>query len=139
LVDDDADDAEIFCHTLSRRVPGTECHSVENGLQLFDHLSNRPTEKPDIIFLDINMPMMDGWECLKKLKESSSYKTIPTIMYSTSSAKRDIEMAYRLGAQLFVTKPEDITELAEILKIVASHSQESLRGHLWGFNSVKVN
>lgn len=139
LADDDADDASLFCEALTGIVPGTECHTVENGLELIALLSQHKTAKPDIIFLDINMPIMDGWECLRKLKDNDSYNTIPTIMYSTSSAKKDIDMAYRLGAVLFVTKPEDFNELSTILKIMAFNSQESFSNRLKGFKSVKVN
>ena len=138
LVDDDADDASLFCEALNN-IGSVECNTVENGLELFKLLSNQNSNIPDIIFLDINMPMMDGWECLKKLKESSNYKSIPIIMYSTSSAKKDIDMAYSLGAQLFLTKPEEFRELSKILEIVATSSQDSLLSQLKGFKSVKVN
>lgn len=139
LVDDDADDAILFCEALSLAIPDRECHTVGNGLELFKLLSDPITDKPDIIFLDINMPKMDGWECLRKLKATSDLQNIPTIMYSTSSAKQDIDMAYNLGAMLFVSKPEDFRELVTILGIVASNSQQSLLNHLKGFKSVKIN
>lgn len=138
LADDDADDAYLFCIALSRTAPGTECLTVENGLELFEFLSRKDAIRPDVIFLDINMPVMNGWECLRKLKDSSHYRSIPIIMYSTSSAKKDIDMAYNLGAILFVTKPEDFKELSSILEIVASASQDSLASRLKGFNSVKA-
>jgi CheY-like chemotaxis protein len=138
LADDDTDDANLFCEAINQ-VSLAECNTVENGLELFKLLSKQNTDNPDIIFLDINMPMMDGWECLRKLKSSSDYSSIPVIMYSTSSAKRDIDMAYSLGAQLFLTKPEDFRELSKILEIVATSSQDSLLSQLKGFKSVKVN
>jgi CheY-like chemotaxis protein len=139
LADDDADDANLFCEALNQVAPVIECHTAENGLELFQLLSKHNTDKPDVIFLDINMPIMNGWECLRKLKDSSNYKSIPTIMYSTSSAKRDIDLAYSLGASVFVTKPEDFRELSKILAIVATSSQDSLLNQLKGFDSVKVN
>ena len=139
LADDDADDAYLFCEALNQIVSGIECHTVENGLELFELLSRNNTDKPDVIFLDINMPIMNGWECLRKLKDSPNYKSIPTIMYSTSTAKKDIDMAYSLGAMIFLTKPEDFRELSEILEIVATSSQDSLLSQLKGFKSVKVN
>lgn len=137
LVDDDTDDAFLFREALDR-IDSVECFTAENGLELFTLLSEHNINKSDVIFLDINMPMMDGWECLRKLKNSADYSSIPIIMYSTSSAKRDIEMAYRLGAQLFLTKPEDFRELFKILEIVALNSQDSLLSQLQGFKSVKV-
>ena len=139
LADDDADDAWLFCEALAEVGSAAECVTVENGLKLFELLSNHNTDKPDVIFLDINMPMMNGWECLRKLKGSPGYQNIPIIMYSTSSAKKDIDMAYGLGAQLFLTKPDDFMELSKILEIVATSSPESLLSQLKGFESVKVN
>jgi CheY-like chemotaxis protein len=139
LVDDDVDDAKIFCEALTRKVPDTECHTVESGLDLFERLAKPDLGRPDVIFLDINMPIMNGWDCLKKLKDDSAYRNIPTIMYSTSSAKKDVDMAYSLGAEVFLTKPEDFRELAKILEIVASSSGGSLLSRLKGFESVKVN
>lgn len=138
LADDDPDDASLFCEAL-HRVKSAECHTVENGLELFKLLSGKQSNFPDIIFLDINMPLMDGWECLKKLKESSNYNNIPIIMYSTSSARQDIERAYNLGAQLFMTKPEEFGELSEILEILATTKQDSLLNKLKRFKSVKLN
>ena len=82
---------------------------------------------------------MNGWECLRKLKESPGYQSIPIIMYSTSSAKKDIDMAYSLGALLFLTKPDNFKELSTILEIVATCSPESLLSRLREFQSVKVN
>ena len=139
LADDDADDAELFCEAFARISPDTACHTVENGADLFQLLADHQTDKPDVIFLDINMPIMNGWDCLRKLKNDADYSSIPVIMYSTSSAPKDINMAYSLGALLFLTKPEDFRELSEILRIVATSAQDSLLSRLKGFESLKVN
>lgn len=139
LADDDADDANLFCEALTQLTPLIECNTVENGEELFELLLKPGIDKPDIIFLDINMPIMNGWECLKKLKNNSSFKSIPAIIYSTSSARKDIDKAYSLGAQLFVTKPDDFRELSKILQVVATTSTDSLLSQLKSFGSVKVN
>jgi CheY-like chemotaxis protein len=139
LVDDDTDDASLFCETLTREVPGTKCLTAENGLALFEFLSRQDADTPDVIFLDINMPVMNGWDCLKRLKSTSGYNNIPIIMYSTSSARKDVDMAYHLGALAFLTKPEDLAELSEILKTVAYSSRERLLADLKVFDSVKMN
>lgn len=134
LVDDDADDASLFCEALGETASDLEFHTVENGLGLFEALLEHI---PDVIFLDINMPKMGGWESLRKLKASAEYNTIPVIMYSTSSAKQDIEMAYRLGALLFITKPEDFKELLKIVEIVATGLQEAQINKLKELTSVR--
>ncbi|HYC86884.1 MAG TPA: response regulator [Chryseosolibacter sp.] len=104
IVDDDTDDADLFCEALYQVAPKKmRCLKVENGQELFEVLSREGTFSPDLIFLDINMPVMNGWQCLKKLKNDSCWKDIPTVIYSTSTSKRDIDLAYELGAMFFVT------------------------------------
>jgi len=138
IADDDSDDVSIFCEALYRIAPEMKCYKVENGREVFKFLSEPAIGKPDFIFLDINMPIMNGWECLKRLKSNSELSDIPAIMYSTSSAKKDIDQAYSLGASLFLTKPENFEELCKILEIVATNPQDSLIPQLRGFTSVKV-
>jgi CheY-like chemotaxis protein len=137
LADDDTDDATLFCEALTMIAPVMECFTAESGRDLFALLAERHPEKPDIIFLDINIPVMNGWECLRKLKESEDYRDIPVIMYSTSAAKRDVQMAYSLGAMVFLTKPEDFSELCGILEVVATNALDSMMKNLRGFASVR--
>ncbi|HVS98081.1 MAG TPA: response regulator [Puia sp.] len=139
LADDDADDASIFCEALTAIAPVMECYTAGNGIELFEMLLRHLPHPPDVIFLDINMPVMNGWQCLRKLKADADFRDIPVIMYSTSSAKKDIDMAYNLGVRVFLTKPEDVRELGKILEIVANSSKDSLPGQLKGFKSVKLN
>ena len=139
LADDDADDASIFCEALTAIAPVMECYTAENGIELFEMLLRHLPDPPDVIFLDINMPVMNGWQCLRKLKADADFRDIPVIMYSTSSAKKDIDLAYNLGVRVFLTKPEDVRELGKILEIVATSSKDSLPGQLKGFKSVKLN
>jgi CheY-like chemotaxis protein len=82
---------------------------------------------------------LSGWETLRKLKDDTEYNNIPVIMYSTSSSRKDIEIAYGLGARLFITKPEDFRELSKILEIVATGLGEEQISRLKEFASVRVN
>jgi CheY-like chemotaxis protein len=127
----------MFCEALTSISSEIECDTVDNGKSLFDRLMHH-VKLPHIIFLDINMPVMNGWECLKRLKENSTYRHIPTVIYSTSSAKRDIGIAYSLGASLFLSKPEDFNDLHKILEIIATTPQNQLRERLAGFRNVKL-
>jgi len=127
----------LFCLALNDINPDIKCFTAENGRELFSWLTAR-SEKPHFIFLDINMPLMNGWECLRKLKDNADYKHIPVVMYSTSSAKADVHKAYELGALLFLTKPEDQEELRTILKIMTTTSHDLLRRSLVGFKSLRL-
>jgi CheY-like chemotaxis protein len=73
---------------------------------------------PDVIFLDLNMPVMNGWQCLAKLKNSEAYKEIPVVMYTTSSNPRDYEIAIDLNAHGLITKPSKPKVLSKILNTV---------------------
>ena len=69
----------------------------------------------DLIFLDINMPLMNGLECLKEIKSHLHLKDIPVVMYTTSALSGTIEIAYRLGASLFMEKPSEFQALKNML------------------------
>ncbi len=113
------------------------CQTAEDGIALFKQLAAANSALPDIIFLDINMPMMTGWECLTKLKGEEAYSPIPVIMYSTSTAKSDIDKSFELGASLFISKPENFQELTRILAIIAINPLSSLPELLAGSQHVK--
>lgn len=139
IADDDTDDASLFCEALYHIAPRKmHCLKVENGEELFQFLSHEGRLMPEVIFLDINMPVINGWQCLARLKSDLNYRHIPAIIYTTSSAKRDVELAYDLGAMLFVTKPEDFEELCAILNVFATNEEASLIAELKRFSSVRV-
>jgi DNA-binding response OmpR family regulator len=118
LIDDDTDDRTFFCEALEEVAPEVVCHSSIDGRKALAMLNNKEIEIPDLIFLDINMPVLNGWECLSMLKEHELYKSVPVIMYSTSSHAEDVKKARHLGALCFFTKPADFRILKKSLKIV---------------------
>jgi CheY-like chemotaxis protein len=120
LADDDHDDSDMFREALTKVNPPVDFHHVEDGKAVFQYLDNTQNPKPDIIFLDLNMPKIDGWQCLTDLKNISGYKGIPVVIYSTSSHARDKENAVRLGASGFLTKPDDFKLLVKILTNIAT-------------------
>ena len=127
LADDDNDDAELFTEALSCIDPRVEFHHVEDGYELFQFLKDTEGRKPDIIFLDLNMPEMSGWQCLAKLKDDAEFKDVPVIMYSTSSSARDKKVAIDLGAVGFLTKPADYKILVKILTRLANSTPADLK------------
>jgi CheY-like chemotaxis protein len=122
LIDDDADDVELFMEALAETSPSDVCYHAIDGQEALDKLNNHEIDPPDIIFLDINMPGMNGWQCLRLLKSSDTYKDIPVVMYSTSSTKRDKDIALNLGAQSFLTKPADYQDLKKLLMLLTQSS-----------------
>src|SRR5215216_7180747 len=105
LADDDADDQEIFKEALSEIDKSIRCLTASSGEEALSKLTGGLKPLPDYIFLDLNMPRMDGLQCLTEIKKIKILKNIPVIIYSTSSAQKDVEETRKLGADYFITKP----------------------------------
>ena len=115
VIDDDPDDRYFFSEAIKKIDPGARCVSATNGEEALTQLRNGIQRLPDLIFLDLNMPRMDGRLCLAELKKDPALKAIPVIILSTSSSKNDIEETAKMGAAYFITKPTDISKLHEEL------------------------
>lgn len=121
LIDDDRDDRELFAEALAAVDPNAVCVQAGDGEEALSKLDRMATDAPDIIFLDINLPAMTGWQCLDKLKASETSKDIPVIMYSTSSHLRDKNIARDMGALCLITKPNDYKEIKTVLSTVITN------------------
>ncbi|MES2680954.1 MAG: response regulator [Bacteroidota bacterium] len=115
LIDDDQDDQEIFMIALNQSNTGVKCDIEGNGLSGLDRLDKNPGDVPDFIFLDLNMPGMNGKQCLVEIRKRPFLKAVPVIIYSTSSVPDEVIDTKALGAVDFITKPPSVTQLAEIL------------------------
>jgi CheY-like chemotaxis protein len=118
LADDDLDDTEMFCEALEDIDESIVCLCAANGKEALNILQDID-EIPELIFLDVNMPIMSGWECLKILKNDKRYQDIPVIMISTSSHKKDMDIALELGSMCYFVKPYDFKDLKHVLQSIA--------------------
>jgi CheY-like chemotaxis protein len=107
LIDDDDDDQFIFLAALEGVAPASHCHISNNALEAFQYLNSRD-KVPDMLFLDLNMPMMNGFEFLLILKSDARFALIPVVIFSTSDNPEDQSRAKELGALQFITKTADI-------------------------------
>ncbi len=114
LVDDDVDDQLFFMDAIKELEPTLECGIANNGVEALDHLK-KVSPPPSIIFLDLNMPLMNGFECLAQLKKINRYKEIPVIIFTTSNHPVDMERTIAMGAIMYFTKPTDFIDLKEKL------------------------
>lgn len=114
LAEDDEDDQFFFSDALAGLPFPTELTIVSNGHDAVEKLSHS-ANKPDIIFLDLNMPKMNGKECLKHIRTDKTLTSIPCIILSTSSAHAEIEETFYAGANLYMLKPN---EGGNLLKMV---------------------
>ena len=117
LVDDDEDDQDIFREALSVVVPEAECLFAMDGEQGLLQLQGL-AKLPDYIFLDVNMPKMDGKEFLRAVKSDPRFKNIPVVVYSTSNHKSAFGEYFALGASNFITKPSEFNLLTTYLKSI---------------------
>jgi CheY-like chemotaxis protein len=115
LTDDDEGDRLVFKEIFEEMETDTIVHMVNDGKQLMDFLSNEENPLPHIIFLDLNMPNMNGLECLKEIKGTDKYSDISIAIYSTSTSEKDIEDSFNFGANIYITKPGDFNDLKQVL------------------------
>ncbi|HTM92976.1 MAG TPA: response regulator, partial [Flavisolibacter sp.] len=114
LVDDDADDQYVFKDALQNVDASIIVETAVDGIDALQKLAENKAA-PQLIFLDLNMPRMNGKSFLKEIKSSQALQSIPVIVYSTSSNPADIEETKVLGAKDFIIKPNSYNELCEVL------------------------
>ncbi|NLR82645.1 response regulator [Chitinophaga eiseniae] len=113
LIDDDIDDRMIFGEVLKELAPDINYHEAINGEDALMKLSRDFT--PDLIFLDLNMPRINGKQFLAEIRQLDHLKHIPVIIYTTSSHDSDKKETRQLGASYFLTKPNSLHELTHTL------------------------
>lgn len=114
LADDDSDDVFLFREALKEVTGSVNIHIAENGDALLKMLANRPVE-PDIIFLDLNMPIKNGFQSLQEIRANDDYSNIPIAILSTTSDEKAITVAFKSGANAYITKPVAFADLKKII------------------------
>jgi CheY-like chemotaxis protein len=109
LIDDDPDDREFFYLAMKRAQPDASCAFADCCPVAMDQLKDC-SFNPHLIFIDINMPRMNGIECLRELRQISRLRYVPAYMYSTSADDRIVELCLQLGANGFLKKQISIAE-----------------------------
>ena len=126
LADDDPDDRELFDDALKAIDPSIEFYFAVDGSEVINKLTNGDVRDPDAIFLDINMPQVNGWQCLHWLKKNDAFRNIPVIMYSTSTSRNNQTIAADFGAVGFFAKPMEFAGLVEVLSVVVAKPASDL-------------
>ena len=146
LVDDDLDDHEIFSEALKDIKAKIEFAGLNESKRLIDFLLHLPmAHLPQLIFLDINMPSINGLECLAQIRKRHFFKDHPVIMYSTGATKQQILDAYFLGANLYVQKPYNYEDLKSMLEKIMNLKWKNYMPHpdienfVWGKKGISVS
>lgn len=120
IADDDEDDCILFRDALEVLTVSYRLTIANNGNDLLAILKDEALPLPDLIFLDMNMPLRNGLECLREIKGDSRLKDVPVIMCSTSAQEWAVHMAYELKADMYIRKPEAFFKLKDAIGKVLS-------------------
>ena len=122
LVDDDVDDLEFVQEALMRNSYKGPVDTVANGQVLIDKLtSDQNPVKPDVIVMDLNMPLKDGFQALEEIKNHPALKLIPVIILTASSNKEDEMRCFELGCQSYFRKPDRIDDYNNVVHAIKAH------------------
>jgi len=123
MVDDDAEDQYLAAEALKEIGDNSTLHGLADGAQLLDYLcregafaGDEDVRRPDLVLLDLNMPIMDGHEALRRLREFEDLRDLPVVVFSTSRARSDINSAYRNGANTYIVKPQSFDDLCQTME-----------------------
>ncbi|ADV49117.1 response regulator receiver [Cellulophaga algicola DSM 14237] len=118
LADDDEDDRLLFKDAIEEIKIKTKLSLFTNGKELMDYLVLPNVILPEVIFLDLNMPIKNGMQCLKEIREHAKLRDLSVAIYSTSSSERDIEETFVNGANVYINKPNSFGELRTVIEKV---------------------
>jgi CheY-like chemotaxis protein len=118
LADDDLDDRNFFKDALHALPINAQLKTVDDGDELMKYLSENTHQLPDVLFLDINMPRKNGFECLSEMKDDALLKNISVVILSTSSNKEKIAKIFKIGGHVYIHKPNDFGQLKQVIQNV---------------------
>ncbi len=123
LVEDNQADVELMTETMEMSKILCDLAVVNDGEQALKYLRREGDEyanasRPDLIFLDLNLPMVSGYEVLEVIKNDDSLKKIPVVILTSSTAEEDICNSYNLHASAYVNKPVDLTGFSQIVQAI---------------------
>jgi CheY-like chemotaxis protein len=113
IAEDDADDIDFFKEAVKDNCPSIELTVAEDGKKLLSVLDK--ITPPDVIVLDLNMPYVNGKDCLKEIRKNEKYHKVPIVVYSTSSNQYDVEYCLSNGADHYVVKPGTYSAISKLV------------------------
>lgn len=115
LADDDPDEHLLFQRAVHEVAPKVLITSIFTGSELMNYLEE---SMPDILFIDLNMPLKDGIECLREIREDGRFRRLPIVVYSTSGKANTINNSYGFGANLYFQKTASFVELKTAIRLI---------------------
>ena len=128
LVEDDPDDQEIFRRVLKKTEISATLRIASDGQEAIEYLDGGSASSdaglqymPDLILLDLNMPGLDGFEVLARIRQKKQTRSIPVVVFTTSDSATDIARSYELGANSYVTKPADFHTYRDVVSDLSDY------------------
>ncbi len=133
LADDDVDDCLFFKEALDELQLAVNLITANDGEELMNLLNRISSSLPDVLFLDLNMPRKNGFDCLMEIKSNKKFELLPVIIFSTSYDGDVVNKLYEAGAHYYIRKPSEFSNIKKfILKALnllsSSNSKPSLDG-----------
>ena len=116
LADDDKDDCIFFKAAVNDLIPSANLTTVNDGEQLMQLLTTKASTLPHVLFLDLNMPRKNGFECLSEIKLDKKLREIIVVVYSTSFEQEVVNQLYQDGAHFFIRKPAEFLQFKKIIQ-----------------------
>jgi CheY-like chemotaxis protein len=135
LAEDDKDQAILFRIVLKQVSPGRKLTVVGDGDQLVEALKE---EVPDLIFLDLNMPHKNGYECLDEIRKKPELQEVPVVVYSSSTFSTDMSNSYLHKANLYLVKPFNSVHLRNALQSILK-KEPFCPGYSLSFLTIELN
>ncbi|MHA4738728.1 response regulator [Dyadobacter sp. MSC1_007] len=116
LADDDEDDCMLFEDALREVSTTTELLTANDGVELMNLMETTVPPPPDVIFLDLNMPRKNGFECLEQIRKTKAWEHIPVVIFSTTGQEEMVRKVHEKGANFFIRKPGSFLKLKQAIK-----------------------
>jgi CheY-like chemotaxis protein len=116
LCDDSDDDRFFFTQAVSKENDSISLTTVRDGEELMERLYRSQPDLPDVIFLDLNMPRKNGFQCLEEIRNSKEYQKIAVVIFTTTDQEEAVERTYEAEANLYIVKPPNFSELSAVIK-----------------------
>jgi two-component system, response regulator len=128
MVEDNPDDEQLTLRALSKHHLANKIQVVRDGQEALDYVfckgqyaERKITDRPNVILLDIKLPLIDGIEVLRQIKADERTKTIPIVMLTSSHEERDLVETYRLGVNSYIVKPVDFDQFTESARVLGMY------------------
>ena len=131
IVEDNPDDLELALHALRKSDFTNRVAVARDGAEALDLLLKREGELPKVILLDVKLPLVDGIEVLRELKNDARTRRVPVVMMTSSAEDRDLAAAYELGANSYIVKPVDIDQFYRAVQQVGKYWLMLNQGEPW--------